>query len=154
VDVEVATLEVKSGFRLPQDTLVTEPPPPPLAVEAIVRVDPVWVRVMLLPAVSPEFKSVPWTSLKVGAALAPETGPIQKVEQAWVTKVPVRLPEVVIGLPETVMILGSESPTEVTVPLVFELPAAAMVIVFPVSVRVILLPWVKELKISCPWMAL
>lgn len=53
---------------------------------------------------------------KVGAAAAPLLGPANKVLTDCVVKVPVSVPVVVTGEPDTDMMDGSASATEVTVP--------------------------------------
>ena len=61
-------------------------------------------------------RSAPTRDRNVGCAAAPVVGPAQTRLAAWVAKAAVSVPETVTGLPETVMIEGSESPTEVTEP--------------------------------------
>ena len=53
---------------------------------------------------------------KVGVAAAPDEGPAKIEFTACVVSVPVRVPLLVTGEPETVMMDGNARPTEVTVP--------------------------------------
>ena len=53
---------------------------------------------------------------KVGAAAAPLLGPANKVLTDWVVSVPVSVPLVVTGEPDTAKMEGSASATEVTEP--------------------------------------
>ena len=55
-------------------------------------------------------------ALKVGAAAAPLLGPAKSVFTDCVVSVPVKVPLVVTGEPDTDIIDGSAKPTEVTVP--------------------------------------
>jgi hypothetical protein len=113
----------------------------------------VWATDCTVPTV--EGRSEVCIALKVGLAAAPLDGPIQAVPLVWVVRVIDRVPELVIGEPPTLMIVaGTVWATEVTVPLVLELPAAVIVTVFPVSPMVTLLPAVKAPRISCPCMLL
>lgn len=55
-------------------------------------------------------------SLKVGEDAPPRAGPENMVLAVWVAKVPVRVPEVVMGEPVMLNIEGRDSETDVTVP--------------------------------------
>jgi hypothetical protein len=60
--------------------------------------------------------SVVTSERNVGATAPPEVGPAQTWFALCVASVPVSVPDVVTGEPETVKIPGRERPTEVTVP--------------------------------------
>lgn len=75
--------------------------------------------------------------LNVGAAALPEAGPENTMLALWLAKESVRVPEVVIGLPDTVKMLdGAARATLVTDPP----PDEAIVSVLPLGVIVMLLP--------------
>jgi hypothetical protein len=62
-------------------------------------------------------RSAPTKARNVGVAAEPVVGPAQTWLADWVARVPVSVPDVVIGEPETVKMLdGNASPTLVTVP--------------------------------------
>ena len=57
-----------------------------------------------------------WSERNVGAAGPPEAGPAKNVAADCVARLPVSVPDVVTGEPETLKIPGRESATLVTVP--------------------------------------
>ena len=78
---------------------------------------------MLVTVPVPAGRSAVVSARNVGVVAEPVAGPENTVLAVWVASVPVKVPVVVTGEPDTVrMLLGSVRPTEVTVPLLLELP--------------------------------
>ena len=123
--------------------VATEVTVPPGLLELMVWLGQLPVMVTLVPAISagvavPEpplatatmpvtLDAVPvvfWFSVGTSAATmarkvgvpAEPLGAAKKKLAVWLAKVPVKVPEVVTGEPETVKILGRDNPTEVTLP--------------------------------------
>jgi hypothetical protein len=64
----------------------------------------------------------------VGAAAEPDAGPAKTRFAFWLAKLALSVPDEVTGDPETDKMLGRLNPTEVTVPLVLDVPAPIAVL--------------------------
>lgn len=123
VVVEVATLVVKSGERLPAETAVTVPPPPVTAVMTPPEAVIVMPSTLTAPnaEAEPSGRSAGTIARNVGAAAEPVVGPARMVLALWLIGVATTEPEVVTAV-DGVAESKIPSPVKVTLVTVPEPP--------------------------------